>query len=47
MQASGPSGGKVAPLGYDVLWVIDSGGLPCQLASTVSVGSSLVFSLGV
>ena len=43
LSVVGPPSGGVAPPGYYMLWLIDSGGLPCVQAATVRVGGQRVY----
>lgn len=39
LRVTAPLGGDVAPPGYYMLWLIDSGGQPCLQAGTLRIGS--------
>ena len=39
LTVTAPPGGDIAPPGYYMLWLIDSGGQPCIQASTLRIGS--------
>ncbi|MBX9298678.1 DUF1929 domain-containing protein [Chromobacterium vaccinii] len=45
LRVDGPPNGSVAPPGYYMLWLIDSGGRPCAQAATVRVGGQRLYAV--